>query len=106
MVDQEQLDALLSSLIAAGRPSSMSLPRPQGLANFTELAQWLAGPSPAPAGEDRTIPGPAGPVHRYKRDVLLARQFSLLPVEGASVLEFGCGPGYNLRVLSQRNPAR
>jgi acetyl esterase len=62
MADQEQLDALLSSLIAAGRPSSMSLPRPQGLANFTELAQWLAGPSPAPAGEDRTIPGPAGPV--------------------------------------------
>jgi acetyl esterase len=62
MTDQEQLDALLSSLIAAGRPSSMSLPRPQGLANFTELAQWLAGPSPAPAGEDRTIPGPSGPV--------------------------------------------
>lgn len=62
MADQEQLDALLSSLIAAGRPSSMSLPRPQGLRNFTELAQWLAGPSPAPAGEDRTIPGPAGPV--------------------------------------------
>jgi acetyl esterase len=62
MADQEQLDALLSSLIAAGRPSSMSLPRPQGLANFTELAQWLAGPSQAPAGEDRTIPGPAGPV--------------------------------------------
>src|SRR5215469_12865527 len=62
MADKEQLDALLSSLIAAGRPSSMSLPRPQGLANFTELAQWLAGPSPAPAGEDRTIPGPSGPV--------------------------------------------
>lgn len=62
MTDQEQLDALLSSLIAAGRPSSMSLPRPQGLRNFTELAQWLAGPGQGPAGQDRTIPGPAGPV--------------------------------------------
>src|SRR5215470_13647847 len=62
MADQEQLDALLSSLITAGRPSSMSLPRPEGLRNFTELARWLAGPSPAPAGEDLTIPGPAGPV--------------------------------------------
>jgi acetyl esterase len=62
MADQEQLDALLSSLVAAGRPSSMSLPRPQGLRNFTELAQWLAGPSRAPAGEDLTVPGPAGPV--------------------------------------------
>lgn len=62
MADQEQLDALLSELIAAGRPSSMSLPRPQGLRNFNELAQWLAGPSPAPAGEDLAIPGPGGPV--------------------------------------------
>src|SRR5215813_1622009 len=63
-----QLDALLSSLIAAGRPSSMSLPRQQGLENFTELAQWLAGPSSGPAGEDLMIAGPAGavPVRVYR----------------------------------------
>ena len=63
-----QLDALLASLVAAGRPSSMSLPRQQGLQNFTELAQWLAGPSSGPAGEDLTITGPAGavPVRIYR----------------------------------------
>jgi len=57
-----QLDALLSSLVAAGRPSSMSLPRQHGLQNFTELAQWLAGPSSEAAGQDLTIVGPAGAV--------------------------------------------
>src|SRR5258708_31586566 len=40
----------------------MSLPRQQGLQNFTELAHWLAGPSSGPAGQDFTIAGPAGPV--------------------------------------------
>src|SRR5260370_34818594 len=62
MAASGQLDALLASLVAAGRPSSMSLPRQQGLQNFTELAQWLAGPSSGPAGQDFTIAGPAGPV--------------------------------------------
>ena len=62
MSDRSQLDTLLSSLVAAGRPSSMSLPRQEGLRNFTELAQWLAGPSSGPAGEDLAIAGPAGPV--------------------------------------------
>ena len=57
-------------------------------------------------GFDPDLTGPAGPVHRYKRDVLLAKLFSLLPVEGASVLEFGCGPGWNLRALAGRGPAR
>lgn len=57
-------------------------------------------------GFDPDLTGPAGPVHRYKREVLLARLFSMLPVEGASVLEFGCGPGWNLRVLGERRPAR
>src|SRR5258707_5794196 len=60
MAASGQLDALLASLVAAGRPSSMSLPRQQGLQNFTELAQWLAGPSSGPAGQDFTIAGPAG----------------------------------------------
>src|SRR5260221_11621441 len=60
MAASGQLDALLASLVAAGRPSSMSLPRQQGLQNFTELAQWLAGPSSGPAGQDLTITGPAG----------------------------------------------
>src|SRR5215813_13425273 len=62
MVASGQLDALLSSLVAAGRPSSMSLPRQQGLQYFTELAQWLAGPSSGPAGQDLKIAGPAGAV--------------------------------------------
>src|SRR6516164_4689727 len=57
-----QLDVLLSSLEAAGRPSSMSLPRQAGLENFTELAQWLAGAGTGPVGEDRKIAGAAGPV--------------------------------------------
>jgi acetyl esterase/lipase len=62
MSAEAQLDALLTALVAAGRPSSMSLPRPEGLQNFTELAQWLAGPGTGPAGEDIKIDGPAGPV--------------------------------------------
>jgi len=62
MSSEDQLDALLSSLVAAGRPSSMSLPRPEGLQNFTGLARWLAGPGAGPAGEDIKIDGPAGPV--------------------------------------------
>jgi SAM-dependent methyltransferase len=57
-------------------------------------------------GFDPDLAGPAGPIHRYKREVLLAKLFNLLPVEDASVLEFGCGPGGNLRALSARRPAR
>ena len=62
MAASGQLDALLASLVAAGRPSSMSLPRQEGLQNFTDLAQWLAGPSPGPAGQDVMLAGPAGAV--------------------------------------------
>jgi acetyl esterase len=62
MTSPGQLEVLLSSLEAAGRPSSMSLPRQAGLRNFTELAQWLAGAGTGPVGEDRKIAGPAGPV--------------------------------------------
>jgi acetyl esterase/lipase len=62
MTSPGQLEVLLSSLEAAGRPSSMSLPRQAGLRNFTELAQWLAGAGTGPVGEDRRIAGPAGPV--------------------------------------------
>jgi len=62
MTPPGQLDVLLSSLEAAGRPSSMSLPRQAGLQNFTELARWLAGAGTGPVGEDRKIAGAAGPV--------------------------------------------
>jgi len=62
MTAEGQLDALLSALVASGRPSSGSLPRADGLRNFTELAQFLAGPPAGPAGEDREIDGPAGPL--------------------------------------------
>jgi len=64
MSSAEQLDALLASLVAAGRPSSMSLPRAEGLQNFTELMRWLAGPGSGPAGEDIKIDGPAEGVGR------------------------------------------
>ncbi len=60
MGDRAQLDALLQALVATGRPSSMSLPRPEGLQNFTGLAQWLSGPGNGLPGEDLTIAGPAG----------------------------------------------
>jgi acetyl esterase len=62
MTAEGQLDALLSALVASGRPSSGSLPRADGLRNFTELAQFLAGPPAGPAGEDREIDGPAWPL--------------------------------------------
>jgi len=62
MTAEGQLDALLSALVASGRPSSGSLPRADGLRNFTELAQFLAGPPAGLAGEDREIDGPAGPL--------------------------------------------
>ncbi len=65
-----QLDTLLSALVASGRPSSGSLPRADGLRNFTELAQFLAGPPAGPAGEDLEVDGPAGPlpVRVYRPD--------------------------------------
>ena len=62
MSDRAQLDALLKALEAAGRPSSMSLPRAEGLRNFTELAQWLAGPGSGQPGADLKVTGAAGPV--------------------------------------------
>ncbi len=70
MTAEGQLDALLSSLVAAGRPSSMSLPRADGLQNFAELAQFLAGPGAGQAGEDLEIAGPGGPlpVRVYRPD--------------------------------------
>jgi acetyl esterase len=68
MSDRAQLDALLQALVAADRPSSMSLPRPDGLRNFTELAQWLAGRPAGVPGEDLKLDGPAGqlPVRVYR----------------------------------------
>lgn len=70
MSDRGQLDALLAAMEAAGRPSSMSLPRQEGLRNFTELALWLSGPGRGPAGRDGTVAGPAGrvPVRVYRPD--------------------------------------
>ena len=70
MTAEGQLDALLSALVASGRPSSGSLPRAEGLRNFTELAQFLASPPAGPAGEDLEIDGPAGPlpVRVYRPD--------------------------------------
>ena len=55
---------------------------------------------------DPELAGNAGPFHRLRREISESRLFDLLPVEGLSVLEVGCGPGGNLTVLAQRNPRR
>jgi len=57
-------------------------------------------------GADPELAGNAGPFHRYRRQISETRLFDLLPVEGLSVLEVGCGPGGNLSVLAQRHPRR
>lgn len=56
------MEALLNELIAAGRPSSTSLPLREGRRNFRELFISLAQPNDWGTTEDRTIGGPDGPV--------------------------------------------
>ena len=101
MSDQGQLDALLSAMEAAGRPSSMSLPRPAGLRNFTELAGWLSGPGSGPAGQDRTIAGPSGPlpIRIYGPD----RLSSSAAGPGAAAVMFFHGGGWVLGGLDSHD---
>src|SRR6266542_485420 len=64
-----QVTALLQELIASGRPSSMSLPLPEGRRHFTELFVSLGErPEIARVGEI-TVPGAAGdlPARVYAR---------------------------------------
>jgi acetyl esterase len=62
-----QVQALLEELIAAGLPSSMSLPLPEGRRNFAELFASLEETEEVERVEDLSIPGPAGdvPVRLY-----------------------------------------
>jgi acetyl esterase len=58
-----QAQTLLEALVAAGRPSSMSLPLADGRRNFAELFASLAGPpEEVERVEDLRAPGPAGEV--------------------------------------------
>jgi acetyl esterase len=57
-----QVQALLEDLISSGRPSSMSLPLPEGRRNFDELFQSLSSTAEVERTEDRMVPGPAGEV--------------------------------------------
>jgi SAM-dependent methyltransferase len=58
-----------------------------------------------PEGEGWDLAGNSGAFDRYKRDLTLSRLRDL-PVAGRAVLELGCGPGGNLRALSERQPKR
>jgi acetyl esterase/lipase len=84
MIDPE-VAALLDELIAAARPSSMSLPLPQGRRNFVELFNSLSSTPPIGAVHDVAIAGPGGPLplriyspaedgvaRRTRRPILLA----------------------------------
>ena len=53
-----EVGALLDELIAAGRPSSRTLPLPDGRRNFDEMIDPLTDYPEVGAVEDRTIPVP------------------------------------------------
>jgi acetyl esterase len=55
-----QVTALLEDLVASSRPSSMSLPLPEGRRNFTELFTSLSERPDVPRVEDITVPGAEG----------------------------------------------
>src|SRR5438034_2933086 len=55
-----QVTALLEDLVASSRPSSMSLPLPEGRRNFTELFTSLSERPDVARVEDITVPGAEG----------------------------------------------
>ncbi len=64
-----QVQVLLEALVAAGRPSSMSLPLPEARRNFAELfASISPDPEEVERVEDHSAPGPAGdvPIRLYR----------------------------------------
>jgi SAM-dependent methyltransferase len=76
-------------------------------ASYDRASYWDGVASRVVARQsDPELAGNAGPFHRYRRGISETRLFELLPVEGLSVLEVGCGPGGNLSVLAQRHPRR
>jgi SAM-dependent methyltransferase len=56
--------------------------------------------------DGNVVAGDATPYYRYKRARFVARFLDALPVRDLNVLEVGCGPGGNLRVLARSKPAR
>ncbi len=47
--------------------------------------------------QGREIAGDDSLYFRYKRALFLSTLMPLMPVDGRSILELGCGPGGNLR---------
>jgi acetyl esterase len=62
-----QVRALLDDLVAAGRPSSRTLPLPDGRRNFDELFGSLSDTDPSVSMRTIAVPGPGGdiPLHVY-----------------------------------------
>jgi acetyl esterase len=62
-----QVTALLEDLVAAGRPSSRTLPLADGRRNFDDLFASLSDTDPSVAVRMLSVPGPGGdiPVHVY-----------------------------------------
>jgi acetyl esterase len=58
--DREQVAALLDALIEAGRPSSRTLPLPEGRRNFNDLVASVTSTGQVSSAEDRTLEVPAG----------------------------------------------
>ncbi len=56
-------------------------------------------------GNRNVIAGDDTPRARYLRSIFL-REFQTIAFRGRKVLEVGCGPGGNLHVASQKQPAR
>ncbi|HEX5106153.1 MAG TPA: class I SAM-dependent methyltransferase, partial [Pirellulaceae bacterium] len=52
------------------------------------------------------VAGDDEPLERAKRAKFVAKFLSQLDVQGKTVLEVGCGPGGNLRVLRTQKPRR
>jgi acetyl esterase len=66
--DRRQVAELLAALIAAGRPSSRTLPLPDGRRNFNDLVASLTSTGHVAATRDRTLATPSGqvPVRVYR----------------------------------------
>src|SRR6185437_14163037 len=74
-----QVAALLDDLIAAGRPSSRTLPLPDGRRNFDDLFASLSDTDASVALRTVTVPGPDAdiPLHVYDSAVPPPRPITL-----------------------------
>lgn len=60
--DRRQVAELLDALVAAGRPSSRTLPLPDGRRNFNDLVASVTSAGQVAQAADRMLPTAAGPV--------------------------------------------